>query len=147
MHHRLCQPLQLPPICPPPTQRQVQQNTHRQACLQTVHCRTWSQDPTLSLQQRTLPRQCLPTSMPRSKTTTHLLWGKCPLPKWHHQASHPRPLGKHMEATAPCARPLAGGTPLCTVAICLAKMQLTFTTTYQCWRMAHLGWSFSAQFE
>ncbi len=23
----------------------------------------------------------------------------------------------------------------------------TFTTTYQCWRMAHLGWSFSAQFE
>jgi hypothetical protein len=26
-------------------------------------------------------------------------------------------------------------------------MPLTFTTTYQCWRMAHLGWSFSAQFE
>ncbi len=27
------------------------------------------------------------------------------------------------------------------------KMKLTFTTTYQCWRMAHLGWSFSAQFK
>jgi hypothetical protein len=26
-------------------------------------------------------------------------------------------------------------------------MPPTFTTTYQCWRMAHLGWSFSAQFE
>jgi hypothetical protein len=27
------------------------------------------------------------------------------------------------------------------------KTQLTFATTYQCWRMAHLGWSFSAQFK
>jgi hypothetical protein len=26
-------------------------------------------------------------------------------------------------------------------------MPLTFTITYQCWRMAHLGWSFSAQFK
>jgi hypothetical protein len=23
----------------------------------------------------------------------------------------------------------------------------TFTTTYQCWKMAHLVWSFSAQFK
>ncbi len=29
----------------------------------------------------------------------------------------------------------------------LCKMQITFTKTYQCWRIVHLGWSFSAQFE
>jgi hypothetical protein len=29
----------------------------------------------------------------------------------------------------------------------LCRMPLTFTTTYQCWRTAHLGWNFSAQFE
>jgi hypothetical protein len=31
--------------------------------------------------------------MPRCKATTHLLWGKCLLPKQHCQASHPRPVG------------------------------------------------------
>jgi hypothetical protein len=83
-----------------------------------------SQNLTLPLQQRTLPRQRLPTSMPQSKETTHLLWGKCPLPKRHCQASHPRPLRKRTEATAPCVHLLARGSPLCTVAICLAKCSL-----------------------
>jgi hypothetical protein len=96
----------------------------RQACLRAVHGKTWSQDPTLPLQQRTLPRQCLPTSMSRSKATTHLLWGQRPLPKWHCRATHPRPIKKCTEATAPRARPLAGGSPLCTGAICLAKCSL-----------------------
>jgi hypothetical protein len=60
----------------------------------------------------------------QSKATTHLLGGKCPLPKQHCQASHPISLGKCMEATAPCAHPLAWGSPLCTVAICLAQCHL-----------------------
>jgi hypothetical protein len=28
----------------------------------------------------------------------------------------------------------------------LCAMPHTFTTTYQCWRMAHKGWRFSTQF-
>ena len=36
-------------------------------------------------------------------------------------------------------------TLLCGLMPC--EMQPTFTTTYQSWRMAHLGWSLSAQFE
>ncbi len=124
MCHRLCRPLQPPPIRPPPACQWIRRNTRHQACPRAVRGRTRSQNPTLPLQQWTLPRQRLPTSMPRSKATTHLLWGKCPLPKRHCQASHPRPLGKRTEATAPCTCPLAGDSPLCTVAICLAKYSL-----------------------
>ncbi len=59
--------------------------------------------------------------MPQFKTTAHLLWGKCPFSKWHRHASNPRPLQKHAQATAPRACPLAGGSTLCIVAVCLAK--------------------------
>ncbi len=38
-----------------------------------------------------------------------------------------------------------GSTLLCSHMPC--GMPPTFTTTYQYWRMAHLGWSFSAQFK
>jgi hypothetical protein len=63
-----------------------------------------------------LPGQHLSTSMPQFKTTAHLLQGKCPLPKWHCRASHPRPFGKRVQATAPRMHPLARGGPLCIVA-------------------------------
>ncbi len=53
-----------------PTWQQVWQSTRCQACLRTVCCRTWSQDPSLSLQQRTLPRHHLLTSMPSFDTTS-----------------------------------------------------------------------------
>ncbi len=108
----------------PPTWWQVQQDTHCQACLQTVPGRTRSQDSSLPLQQWMLPQQHLPASMLWFKTMTHLLWGKCPLPKWHHQASHPRSLGKRVKATAPSTHPLARGNPLCIVAICIEKCSL-----------------------
>jgi hypothetical protein len=62
--------------------------------------------------------------MPQRKATTHLLWSQCPLSKWHRQASHQGPLGKHKETTAPCTRLLAGGFPLCIVAICIKKCSL-----------------------
>jgi hypothetical protein len=62
--------------------------------------------------------------MPQHKSANHLLWGQCPLSKWHCQASHLGPLRKHTKATAPCACPLARGGPLPSVAICPAERHL-----------------------
>ncbi len=120
MHYRLCQPLQLSPLCPPPAWQWVSQNTCRQACFWTVRGQRQSQNHALPLQQWALSWQHLPTSMPRRKAATLHLWGKHPLPKWHHQASHLRPLGKRVQAITPRPGPLARGGPLCLVAICLA---------------------------
>ncbi len=49
---------------------------------------------------------------------THLLWGQCPLPKWHCRESLQGPLRECTEAATPCAPTMAGHHPLGPLAMC-----------------------------
>jgi hypothetical protein len=89
----------------------LRQNRQGQKCLRAVRRQSRRKNSALPLQQRQVCRQRLQTIMQKCQAMTHLLWGKCPFPKWDCRGSNPRPLRERAQAIIACTRLLASSSP------------------------------------